>query len=56
MIRTFPNLKTVDKDGNILYFDSLLPDIQPYYYKFEKSIKTSLVEIITGTDKEEWEE
>ena len=32
MIRTFPNLKVTDKDGNIVYMDSLL-DIQPYYLK-----------------------
>mgnify|MGYP005801694419 FL=1 len=29
MIKTFPNLKTIDKDGNIIYMDSLL-DIQLY--------------------------
>lgn len=33
MIRTFPNLKIQDKDGNIIYMDSLLPDIHPYYIK-----------------------
>lgn len=33
MIRTFPNLKIKDKDGNIIYFDTLIPDVQPYYYK-----------------------
>lgn len=33
MIRTFPNLKVEDKNGNMIYFDSLLPDIQPYYLK-----------------------
>ena len=32
MIRTFPNLKINDKDGNIIYMDSLL-DIQPYFMK-----------------------
>ena len=32
MIRTFPNLKVTDKDGNIVYIDSLL-GIQPYYLK-----------------------
>ena len=37
MIRTFPNLKVQDVDGNIIYLDSLLPEIQPYYYKvFDK--------------------
>lgn len=34
MIRTFPNLKVQDRDGNMIYIDSLLSDIQPYYYKF----------------------
>lgn len=33
MIRTFPNIKIQDKDGNIIYIDSLLKDIQPYYFK-----------------------
>ncbi len=32
MIRTFPNLKINDKNGNIVYMDSLL-DIQPYYLR-----------------------
>ena len=32
MIRTFPNLKIKDVDGNIAYMDSFL-DIQPYYLK-----------------------
>lgn len=35
MIRTFPNLKLVDKDGKIIYFDTLVGNIQPYYYKFD---------------------
>ena len=34
MIKTFPNLKVQDIDGNMIYMDSLLSDIQPYYYKF----------------------
>lgn len=37
MIRTFPNMKIEDKNGNVTYLDSLLPEIQPYYKKiFEK--------------------
>lgn len=32
MIKTFPNLKISDNDGNIVYIDSLL-GIQPYYLK-----------------------
>ena len=33
MIRTFPNMKIEDKEGNDVYLDSLLPDIQAYYLK-----------------------
>lgn len=32
MIKTFPNLKVNDVDGNIIYMDSLL-DIQPFYLR-----------------------
>lgn len=33
MLKTFPNLKITDSSGNIVYIDSLLPEIQPYYLK-----------------------
>lgn len=33
MIRTFPNIKVQDVDGNIVYLDSFLREIQPYYLK-----------------------
>lgn len=37
MIRTFPNMKVEDIHNNIIYLDSFLPEIQPYYKKiFEK--------------------
>lgn len=39
MIKTFPNMKIQDKNNNTIYFDQLLPDIEPYYRKikgFEK--------------------
>lgn len=37
MIRTFPNIKIEDKNNNVIYLDSLLPDIKTYYFKvFEK--------------------
>lgn len=37
MIKTFPNMKIEDVNGNVIYLDSLLPEIQPYYRKvFEK--------------------
>lgn len=38
MIRTFPNLKVQDKDGNIVYMDRFL-DIQPYYLKIHNKDK-----------------
>ena len=34
MIKTFPNLKIQDVDGNILYLNQYVGDIQPYYLKF----------------------
>lgn len=33
MIRTYPNLKQEELDGNIVYFKDLLPNIKPYYLK-----------------------
>lgn len=36
MIRTFPNIKVEDVDGNMIYIDSLLKDIKPYYFKFHE--------------------
>lgn len=41
MIKTFPNLKVKDTQGNIVYMDSFL-DIQPYYMKVhDKNNKNS---------------
>lgn len=34
MIKTFPNLKTIAKNGDIIYFDCFVDGITPYYYKF----------------------
>lgn len=34
MLKTFPNLKLTAEDGSIIYVDSLLPEITPYYVKF----------------------
>lgn len=37
MIKTFPNIKIEDNNKNIIYLDSLLPNITPYYIKiFDK--------------------
>lgn len=38
MIRTFPNLKIEDKNGNMVYFGALLPDIQAYYFELKLKI------------------
>ena len=46
MIRTFPNLKVTDEDGNIIYFADLVGDITPYYYKFDESLRGDLVVIL----------
>lgn len=35
MIKTFPNLKTMAKNGEIIYFDCFVGVITPYYYKFK---------------------
>ncbi len=52
IIRTFPNLKAIDKNGNIIYFDSFFPDIEPYYYKFDKNLKNELESILKGERNE----
>lgn len=33
MLKTFPNLKITDVNGNIVYIKDLFPEIQPYYVK-----------------------
>ena len=48
MIRTFPNLKIKDKDGNIIYFADYVGDIQPYYYKFNFNLKKNKDEIFNN--------
>ena len=34
MIKTFPNIKIEDVDGNILFFRDYVKDVKPYYYNF----------------------
>ena len=52
MIKTLPNLKLQDNDGKIVYFDSLLPNIQPYYYKFsDKGIRQKIVQDVEKVQK-----
>ena len=50
MIRTFPNLKIQDKDGNIIYFADYVGDIQPYYYKFNFHLKKNKDEIFNSVE------
>ena len=39
MIKTFPNLKIISKNGEIIFIRDVLKDIQPYYFKvFDKKI------------------
>ncbi len=33
MIRTFPNLKIKNRSGEIVYFNTLVPNVEPYYFK-----------------------
>lgn len=56
MIKTFPNLKTQDIDGNMIYFDCYVGDIKPYYYKFNSNWRGDLVKILKHEDREEVEE
>ena len=35
MIKTFPNLKLLDNNGEMIYFDSFFQDIKPYYFKIK---------------------
>ena len=52
MIKTLPKLKLQDNDGKIVYFDSLLPDIQTYYYKFsDKGIRQKIVQDVEKVQK-----
>lgn len=36
MIMTYPNVTIQLADGNVVYVKHLLPEIKPYFYKFEK--------------------
>ena len=42
MITTFPNLRVIDLDGKVWYFTEFFPDIQPYYYKFDTTIRKEI--------------
>ena len=51
MIKTFPNLKTQDENGNMLYFDCYIGDIKPYYYKFNSTWRGDLVKTLKHEEK-----
>jgi len=42
MIKTFPNLKLEDLNGNIIFFNNYVGDIKPYYYKFKEPLSGKL--------------
>ena len=56
MIMTFPNLKTQDKEGNMIYFDMYVGNIKPYYYKFNSIWRGDLVEILKHQEVEKNEQ
>lgn len=33
MLKTFPNIKVTDKEGNVIYVSTILKDIKPYYFR-----------------------
>jgi len=39
MLKTFPNIKFEDTNGNIIWVKDILTDIQPYYFKISDKIK-----------------
>lgn len=39
MLRTFPNIKYKDNDGNIIWVKDILTDIKPYYYKINHKFR-----------------
>lgn len=51
MIRTFPNLKTQDVNGNMIYFDCYVGDIKPYYYKFNSTWRGDIVKVLKHEDR-----
>lgn len=39
VLKTFPNIKYEDKNGNIVWIKDILTDIQPYYFKFSNKFR-----------------
>ena len=38
MLKTFPNIKFEDVNGDIIWVKDILPDIEPYYFKISNKI------------------
>lgn len=50
MLKTYPNLKMQDVDGNIIFVKDILKDIKPYYFKLytpKNTVKLTGVETVT---------
>lgn len=45
MIKTFPNLKLEDLEGNIIYFKDYVGEIKPYYYKFKAPLGGKIIDV-----------
>ncbi len=55
MVKTYPNLKLNDNNGNIIFVKDILSDIKPYYFKFytpKNSIKLVHTEKVTYEEPE----
>lgn len=54
MLKTYPNLKMQDVDGNIIFVRDILKDIKPYYIKLytpKNNIKLTGIETVTYEEK-----
>lgn len=53
MIKTFPNMQVIDMNGKVYYFTELLPEIEPYYYKFNFNFKSKLESLFKPQEAEQ---
>lgn len=55
MLKTYPNLKMQDVDGNIIFVKDILKDIKPYYFKLytpKNTVKLTGVETVTYQEQD----
>ena len=55
MLKTYPNLKMQDVDGNIIFVKDILKDIKPYYLKLytpKNNVKLTGVETVTYQEQD----